>query len=156
MTVNNQELLGLKVVTLDITDTINASSGKSQYLTPPEGFIYQIVAIDAKAVSPGGTASGTHFLSILYDDTTDFTRDCSLATVTATHNQTLQIKDFQFIGDSAESPSDMVSQTLAINGGIFATSTNFIKFFYWNGTDVNQTNDVEIEVICKVYKEVFA
>jgi len=156
MTHTTNEFLGLKVVNLDITDTINASSGKSSYLTPPEGFIYQIISIDAKAITPGGTGSGSHFISLLYDDTTDFTRDCSLLTVTATHNQTAQIKEFQLIGDSAESPSDMGSQTHILSGSLFASNTNFLKFFYWNGTDVNQTNDIEIEVICKVYKEAYS
>jgi len=153
----NNHLIGLKVKNYTTTSTVTAGTGAINTITPPKGEIWVIRNIGVSVASAGGTTTGNHSVRFFYDatDITDLDNDISLYLVQGAHDSAIQIDYFRMIGNDSEKPENQVEQVNALfMGGMIATNSIPIDIIYWNGTDGDQANDIYINVVVEIYKEV--
>jgi len=139
----------LEIVDLsDDTEVAHTVGTNTQLLQPPVGFVYEVMAIDYDAPTIGGSSSGTHRLYITPDSFIS-----PVALIIATFASYVRIRDFQFYGNQAETPSAAASQFTIINSGLVASYDHPITFEYFNWTDVAQAGTRALIFVVKKYRE---
>jgi len=142
------QLLGTKYINLTHSSTV-ASSGDVQInLRPNESYFYKILDLRLLAVTPGGTSSGTHYISI-YDNNLS---QIILKSVSA-HGDSVLIAKGKFIGTSSQEPSDTTEQKILVTN-LWSSYDSYLVYEYNNGTDQDQTNDIVLKTLVAVYKDV--
>ena len=141
-----------KIVGIDLSDdtAVAAAGTNTQTLTPPLGNVYQIIDIYYNAPDPAGSAAGTHELGIKQ---VTVTSDRYRALIRASTGNAITVNYAGFIGDSAETPSNIREQLLFIRGQLWASNTYPMKFVYDNDTDVQQAGTRALEILVKEYGE---
>lgn len=148
--------LGIKVFDLTSTGNVTATTYENNLLTPPQGFIYKIIGIRASVAAVAGSGgSGTHQLIGTFSQTsTDFTLNMAMYQIISAYTSALSINPKDgFAGDSSETPSTYPEQLKIITDTIFCNNSNPFNLQYYNGSDLTQTNDRNINVMVQVFKE---
>jgi hypothetical protein len=135
-----------RTLVIDLSDNtqVNAGNSNVQTLQPPVNKVYEVLHIFYNIATPGGTAAGTHDITIT---TTNFAEAIIISK--AAHGSTVQIKSLELVGDSLELPTTTPTQAMAIQS-LVATYDEPVVFTYNNDTDVNQTKTRTLKILVRV------
>jgi len=139
---------GVKLKVIDLSDDTQVNSGSAsntQTLIPPEGYIYEVVALKIIIPDPVGSTSGSHTLDI-HISGVDQVLYCS-----STSGTSIYYKMSEGWGGTSKKPAFPYSvtflETIVLNHDIPLT------FVYINGTDANQVGTRTIKVLVKEIPE---
>lgn len=126
----------VEVLTLDSATTVAHSGGTEDInIRPPDGYIYRLLNLYMRAVTPGGTGSGTHIL-MLRDNADKF----RYLYGEGAHNTTVEYNyGYWTQAGTTKIPTD--NHLAAYNmRSAQASYDNYLIARYQNSTDVDQTN----------------
>ena len=145
---SNSSFLGIKLIDLSDSTSVASSGTNVQTLTPPPGFVYQIITLYCVIPAIGG-ASGNHNLEIQNANLTSG----NYLKIEGTDGAIATISYNKLLADS-ENPTAEREQVMVIVNQLICNNSNPIVFTYSNDSDTAQAGTRTIELLVKVYKEI--
>lgn len=130
------EAESIKLIDKTQTGTVPAGGNTMVDITPPLGYLYELMAIQIYIPSPSDATSGTHRVSLMCAG-----GDVGFLTGESTYNVDLLYSGGEWSkADVEQVPTDPVAQVLRPKGVRVDNNTPF-QIGYINSTDVDQTQD---------------
>lgn len=129
------------------TDTLPSNDYESVFITPPEGYIYELIGLNVWINNPPGATSGHHSFAL-----TNYLSDVDCIYARSNYNTPLWFDANKWVyADDEQRPSDESAIVNAIRGWR-ADPDNGFEFFYINNTNVDQTNGRFYKVVVRKIK----
>jgi len=151
--ISQLEFLGLKRISITRVATINTGSYVDGAETPPLGQCYQIMNAFATILAPAGASAGTHALEIFNGISESSGTDDTWVKITSLFGDPILIRGNLLNGTSSELPATDIDQFNIWSSSWF-NNTRPLYWKYSNDTDVNNENNVNINLLVKIFKDV--
>jgi len=153
MGISQLEFLGIHLESISYTDTIAHGASVSDSVIPPVGQIYQLVNGFLTMVAPAGAASGTHKIEIFNATSASVGSGDSWIRAISAFGDNILIRGNVLTGSSSETPTDATDQYKIWELSWYSTDHPLL-WKYTNDTDVDNTNNLTMNLLFKVYKGV--
>ena len=156
MTIQTGEYLGTQTTEHTHTDTITSAGFYTYQLKPPNGYVYVVRGMYGYVGTPAGSGSGTHYFYVRNDSSDSAGVNYQwLIRLTSDHTDALKGFMSSNICTTSQAPAtDQEILDIFAGGLLKATYDEGVSVRYYNGTDVDNTNDITLLFIYDVYKEV--
>ena len=139
----------LEILDIDDDTTVtHAPTSITNALTPPPGFVYEILSLSVSIPDPAGSAAGTHSLLIQPAGAASNQR---IFKIDANTGSTIVCKYNQWTATTVN-PGAAAQQFTQLSACIASFDVP-LNFVYTNSTDVDQAGTRAIQMLVKKYRE---
>jgi len=151
--INQLEFLGLYKASESYTSTIASSGTADGNITPPAGQVYQAVNAFLTIVAPPGASSGSHTFNIFNGTSSTVGSGDSWIRLISLFGDNILIRGNLLTGSSSELPANDIDQ-YNIWQKCWYSNKYPLYWSYSNNTDIDQTNNLSLSLLFKVYNSV--
>lgn len=137
----------VEFIDADSATTVKAGNTETVTVTPPAGYVYEILGLKMTVVKPGGTSTGDHGFTV-----GDETNNLGLGNFKSVHGSNCEFDHgMAIIADDTQRPPANTDQMLSYKHTRFDENTG-ININYLNNTDADQANARTIKLIVRKIK----
>jgi hypothetical protein len=135
---------------VDLSSSATVASGGNEImlLQPSKGYIYDVIEIGCYIPDPSGSASGTHYLTIIRANSSYG----KIMQTIADFGNAVKIDNYGLASNKSNYPSATRDYCLIIIN-MEASNAEPIRFRYYNSTDVSQTGNKILEIWVRKHRE---